>query len=227
MSSKKIRDGRRERLAELRAAQQHQERRRRLLTTLITIAAAVVVLAGLGYGIFSDRTATPAPSGSTLSGDGGTPPWPVPADPMPGIRAAGLTTGPMGTADHYHAHLDIFVDGKPVPVAANIGIEPSGAMSALHTHDERGVIHVEAHTKGDTYTLGQVFQQWGVALSDTQIGALKTGNGKTLTAYEGGTKVPGNPAAIVIKAHQQIALVYGVPDPSFTPPATYQFQEGE
>ncbi|MGW3353208.1 hypothetical protein ACWDA3_58805 [Nonomuraea rubra] len=221
MSSKKDR-ATRQRVAEMRAAHQGQERRRRLLTMLITAVVAIAVLAGLGYGIFTDRTATPAPAG-----DGGPPPWPIPADPAPRIRAAGLNTGPMGTADHYHAHLDIFVDGKPVPVAANIGIEPTEAMSALHTHDERGVIHVEAHTKGDTYTLGQLFTQWGVALSPTQIGALKTGGGKTLAAYVNGTKVSGDPAGIVIKARQQIALVYGKPDPSFTPPSSYTFQPGE
>lgn len=213
----------RRRLEAVRAGQQRQEQRRKLLVTIITAMIAVAVLATLGYGIVADRQSAPTPSG-----DGGNPPWALPADPMPGIKAAGLSTGPMGTAEHYHAHLDIFVDGKPVPVAANIGIEPeSGAMTALHTHDTRGVIHVEAHTTGDTYTLGQLFKQWGVALSADQIDALKTGAGKTQAAYVNGKPVSGNPADIVIKAHQQIALVYGKPDPTFTPPATYQFQKGE
>ncbi|MFG1708645.1 hypothetical protein ACFLIM_36140 [Nonomuraea sp. M3C6] len=221
MGGKKTKETR-QRLEELRATQQRQDRRRKLLITSIGSVIAVAALAALGYGIVQDREAESKPSG-----DGGNPPWALPANPMPGIKAAGLSTGPMGTADHYHAHLDIFVDSKPVPVAANIGIEQSGAMSALHTHDDRGVIHVEAQTKGDTYTLGQVFKQWGVALSVDQLGALKTGAGKTLTAQVNGKQVGGNPADIVIKAHQQIALVYGKPDPAFRPPATYQFQEGE
>jgi hypothetical protein len=212
----------RQRLEELRAIQQRQDRRRKVLFASVSSVIAVVAVAALGYGISQDREATSTPVGS-----GGNPPWSLPADPMPGIRAAGLSTGPMGTADHYHAHLDIFVDGKPVPVAADIGIEQSGAMSALHTHDEGGVIHVEAKTKGDTYTLGQVFKQWGVTLSAGQIGALKTDGGKTLTAHVDGKPVSGNPADIVIKAHEEIALVYGKPDPAFTPSATYQFQQGE
>ncbi|MFF5209526.1 hypothetical protein [Streptosporangium sp. NPDC000396] len=44
----------------------------------------------------------------------------------------------MGMVEHYHAHLHIFVDGKPAPVAADIGIDPrTGDMTALHTHDTR------------------------------------------------------------------------------------------
>ncbi|MFF5209527.1 hypothetical protein [Streptosporangium sp. NPDC000396] len=89
------------------------------------------------------------------------------------------------------------------------------------------MIHIEAHAKGDIYTLGQVFTQWGVTLTPSQIGALKTGNGKTLAAYVNGKQVGGDPAAIVLKPHIQVALMYGKPDPSFTPPATYQFQSDE
>lgn len=196
-----------------------QARPRRRLPMTVGIAAAVVAaaLATLGYGLLHD---SPRP-------DGGPPPWPAPADPIAGIQAAGLTVGPMGMAEHYHAHLDVFVDGKPVTVAENIGVLSKDEMTPLHTHDTRGVIHVETHRKGDTFTLGQLFQQWGVTLSPHQIGTLKAEDGKALTAYVNGKPISGDPAGIVIKAHEEIALVYGPPDPSFTPPAGYTFKPDE
>lgn len=40
--------------------------------------------------------------------------------PYPPTRCR--ASGPMGTADHYHAQLDVFVDGKPTPVPADIGV---------------------------------------------------------------------------------------------------------
>jgi hypothetical protein len=210
----------RQRVAQMRAEQARRHRRRRELAIGGSVVGVLAVAALVGYGVVQGRPGSPA-GGSGLS-------WPVPADPQPGIRQAGLDLGPMGQAEHYHAHLDVFADGKPVPVPANIGVDASsGAMSAVHTHDTRGVIHIEAHTKGERYTLGQVFTQWRVLLSANQVGPLKSGGGKTLTAYVNGAKQTGDPAAIVLAPHQQIALVYGSSSASFTPPASYRFQPGE
>ncbi|MEV0354024.1 hypothetical protein AB0H88_50490 [Nonomuraea sp. NPDC050680] len=194
--------------------------RRRWVTAGIGSAVALVALAAAGYGIFQTVSAKPAQP------YGGTPPWSIPDDPAPGMKAAGLTAGPMGTAEHYHAHLSVFVDGRAVEVPANIGIEGED-MTPVHTHDARGVIHVESRAKGEVYTLGQIFKQWGVTLSANQIGALRTGNGKVLTTQVDGKPFTGDPAAIVIKAHEQISLVYGVPDPSFTPPTSFAFKADE
>ncbi|MEU7900863.1 hypothetical protein AB0B45_49560 [Nonomuraea sp. NPDC049152] len=216
--------------ARAEAHQQPPRRRRHALLPVIGAAAAALVLAGCGGSALAPDTQSmpAATAAATRPADRGLPPWPAPADPYPGIKAAGLSIGPMGMAEHYHAHLDVFVDGKQTPVAADIGIDPqTEEMTALHTHDTRGVIHIEAHKKGDTYTLGQLFQQWSVALTPDQIGALKTGGGKALAAYVNGKKVDGDPAAIVLKPHMQIALAHGTPDPSFTPSAGYQFEPGE
>ncbi|NUW37230.1 hypothetical protein HTZ77_38370 [Nonomuraea sp. SMC257] len=194
--------------------------RRRGARVLVAALAAVALAAG-GVAVFQYvRAHAPRPA------DGGTPPWPIPADPLPGIRAAGLTHGPMGHAEHYHAHLSVFVDGDEVEVPADIGIVGE-EMSPLHTHDDRGVIHVEPHTKGEVFTLGQLFKQWGVTLSATQIGSLRAGAGRTLAAEVNGVPVTGDPAAIVVKAHEQIALVYGKPDPSFKAPPSFTFKPDE
>lgn len=216
-------EGTRQHVARMHAQQSRRERRRRELT-VGGIAVAVLVTAALvGYGISQTRP----DSASSPTGASGLS-WPAPVDPQLGIRQAGLDLGPMGEAEHYHAHLDVFADGKPVTVPANIGVDArSGAMSAVHTHDTRGVIHIEVHTKGERYTLGQVFTQWQVPLSATQVGPLKSNAGRTLIAYVNGTKQAGDPAAIVLAPHQQIALVYGTPGASFTPPTSYRFQPGE
>jgi hypothetical protein len=216
-------------LAQVRAQQQHQHRRRRMLITVIGAVVAALVLAGFAYGVVASTPTTAAATATaTTPADGGLPPWPTPTDPYPGVKAAGLSIGPMGMAEHYHAHLDIFVNGKPVPVAADIGIDPqTGDMTALHTHDTSGVLHIEAATKGDAYTLGQIFKEWGVTLTSNQIGALKTGNGTTLATYVNGKQVSGDPATIVLKPHLQVALVYGTPNPAFVPPASYEFEPGE
>ena len=97
------------------------------------------------------------------------------------IRAAGLPVLNMeGAAEHFHAHLDVFVDGKPVAVPADIGFsfsstgQPNG-ISSLHTHDESGIVHIEAPVASDIYTLGQLLTESGVL----------DGTGKPGTAHSG------------------------------------------
>jgi hypothetical protein len=62
---------------------------------------------------------------------------------------------------HIHQHLDIYVDGRKVPVPALIGIDPAAGFAPLHVHDTSGVIHVESPTVR-SYTLGEFFAVWGV-----------------------------------------------------------------
>ena len=94
---------------------------------------------------------------------------------------------------HAHAHLDVFVDGKPIVVPAGIGIniddpevrrfeDPDGAVayggitrcrtpciSPLHTHDATGIIHTESKSP-EPNTLGQFFTEWGVRLGESCVG---------------------------------------------------------
>jgi len=69
----------------------------------------------------------------------------------------GLSTLPQEAVNtHYHAHLDIFADGKRVLVPKNIGINlGAGYITELHTHDTRGVIHIESPKENDSFTVGQ------------------------------------------------------------------------
>ena len=113
----------------------------------------------------------------------------------------------MGTAEHYHPTLQILIRGQQVPVAANIGVDvTSGAMSALHTHEPDGTIHIEADTIGQPFTLGQLFSQWGVKLSTNQIGGVQAASGRKVKVTSNGTVVPGDPSDLRLQPDQRIVL---------------------
>ena len=191
------------------------------IPTPAQLAAAVTAALALSVaGCASGSTATDAtrssgssPSGSSTSSDvapddTSLPPWPAPVADVPArVAAAGLDLGPMGTAEHYHPMLSITIDGQPVPVAPNIGVDPNtGAMSAVHTHEGDGTIHIEAHTVGEEFTLGQLFTQWGVSLTPTQIGGVRAKAGEKVKVTSNGTPVTGNPADLQLEPDQQIEL---------------------
>ena len=113
----------------------------------------------------------------------------------------------MGTAEHYHPRLEIVIDGEPVQVPANIGVDPAtGAMSALHTHETDGTIHVEADTDGEVFTLGQLFTEWGVKLTSRQIGGVTAKAGEKVTLTSNGTPVTGDPGDLRLEPDQKIVL---------------------
>lgn len=143
----------RERAAAAREAKRRVERRRWLVTIAAIVAVSGVLIGLTVWAVWpreDPQVALPKPVSGRQEEP---PPWPVPVDPVAGARRAGLDVQPMeGTAKHFHSHLDAIVDGEPVVVPANLGIDPSGnAMSELHTHDERGVLHVEAPTADKRY----------------------------------------------------------------------------
>lgn len=225
--------GRRARLEEARLAAAKAERRRRARNGAAAGVAAVVLGGVIVVAVLASRhpakhAAGPAlPTVEALAASGGAQPlpWAVPADVPAAIEAAGLTPlAGEGTADHYHAHLDVIVDGKAVAVPAGIGIDEQGQrISALHVHDGSGVIHIESPTAGTPYYLGQLFREWDVALSQTQLGDLHADATNRLTVYIDGKPVGGNPADIRLAAHQEIALVYGPAGQQVNVPSTYAF----
>jgi hypothetical protein len=215
----------RERIEAARAAERRRRRRRILTWTAAGVAAAAVVsggvLAGVADGSGHGGSGRHTPATSRLS-------WPRPDDTAERGRAIGLSVAPMeGTARHFHTHLDVLVNGRPVVVPANLGIAPSGQeMSELHTHDTTGVLHIEAPTTGKRYVLGQLFTEWNVRLDATDLGGLKTGAGRTLTAYMDGKRRGGDPAKIELAPHREIALVYGPAGARPKVPSAYRFAPG-
>jgi hypothetical protein len=165
---------------------------------------------------------------TTAVGADGLPPWPAPSDATAAARNAGL---PMlsseGMVEHIHVHLDVLVDGQAIPVPANIGIDVArGGISPLHTHDASGVVHVESPVKRQ-FSLGEFFTEWGVSLSAGNIGGLRATDGKTVRAYVNGQPHTGDPAAVMFNQHDEIVLVFGVPQPDEPIHATYDFPPGD
>jgi hypothetical protein len=220
--------------------------RRAHLLVLALASTALLALAGCGSSKDTPGTATSAPTTTTANGPELGPPFGS-MDKLPGVlttpppwdantdklqqrlRAIGL---PALTAEgqvvHIHQHLDVFIDGKPVTVAENIGIDPNGGfISPLHTHlGNDGIMHVESPTQ-ERFSLGQFFGVWGVRLDGKCLGGDCAGNGKQLRTWVNGVPVAGDPTRIVLAEHQEIAIAYGtkaqIPDPV---PASYAFPTG-
>ena len=145
-------------------------------------------------------------------------PWPPEFASLPD-RLAPLklsSLGVQGTTLHIHQHLDVFVNGKRATVPALVGIYANGDSTQggffveLHTHNTSGIIHLEAPKKG-VFTLGQFVGVWGVRLSKQCIGGYCAGPGKPLKFYVNGKRFAGDPNNVVLREHQEFAIVYGKP----------------
>jgi hypothetical protein len=231
----------RERVEAAKVALARAQRRRRNLRLALASAAAVALIAAVTVAVVvlrGSKTAPPSAAGTTAAatsaaptavpGRASAPPWPAPANPSHLVAAAGLPMlGEEGTALHIHTHLDVIVDGEPVAVPAQIGIDESTRqISPLHTHDTTGVIHIESPTQTQ-FTLGQFFTEWQVSLSATNIGGLTADQTRLFKTYINGKPYTGNPVGIVLTAHDEIALVYGTADQQNNPPAGYTFPSGD
>ena len=191
------------------------------------LAAAVIAAAVLGFVLTRDSGGAKtkdAANYNTLPGIRKTKaPWP-PEYQFLADRLAplDLTTlgGHNGLVLHFHAHIDIFIDGKKVKVPALVGINPgAGYLTELHTHNDRGVIHIEAQKSRD-FTVGQFFSEWAVYLDSHTIGGYSG-----LKWYLNGKLQTGNPQTLVFKPHQEIAFVVGTPPSKI--PSSYKFAPGE
>ena len=200
---------------------------------LAAVAVAVAVAVGIGFVVGGDAETEPGPAEGAdtadlaqFSGLGATspPPWPAPPEVSARAQAAGLSLGPMGMAEHYHVHLDVIVNGRSVPVPADLGVDPaSGAMTGLHTHTADGIVHIEASQPGEVFTLGQLFTEWDVRLTDTQLGGLRASPDNELVVYVNGDPVRSDVATTPLAEHQQIAVVYGTTDEPVDVPTGYDF----
>jgi hypothetical protein len=192
-------------------------------------AALLVAVAVVGFALLRDdggngtQTRTTSTDYNALPGVRKTEaPWPPEYEFLADrLLPLGLSQlGEEGVATHIHSHLDIFVDGKRVTVPANIGISATW-LTELHTHDTRGVIHIESPEENDTFTLGQFLAEWGVYLDRRCVGA----HCDNLRWYVNGERQTGNPQNLVLESHQQIALVVGKAPANV--PASFEFNPNE
>jgi hypothetical protein len=203
--------------------------RHRAIAVIAAIVAALVLIAGC-HGM-SQSGAPPSQLGTT-PGQPRTAPshpsnWAAPLDASAAAQKAGLPMlGQEMLAVHYHAHLDVIVDGRHVTVPAQLGIDNiREAISPLHTHDTTGVVHIES-AKDIPFTLGQFFTEWGEPLTTQQVGPKTISSGEVLRVYRNGKPVTGDPAALKFQAHDEIAVWVGPSNATPTVPTTYKFPAG-
>jgi hypothetical protein len=208
--------------------------------TALTAVATAAVLVGVGLAISSSGSEPHARPGTDTT-PVGPPPAAAPEDlgpeglplvagealgrarsPAPGKSSGGVPCGAKEQLTyHVHAHLSLFVDGKPRSVPLGIGIAPpvsttqnqggpfasgGACFSWLHTHAADGIIHIEA-PRQITFKLGQFFDVWRQRLDRGHLG---TTAGRVV-AYVNGKRFNGDPRAIKLEKHAQIQLEVGQP----------------
>jgi hypothetical protein len=205
------------------------------------VAVALVMLAIAGCGGGDGTTAATSSAGAPKAKQQPQPAdaaakvlWRAPDDPLARTVRAGLQPERKEYLIHHvHAHLDVFVDGKPIQVPAGIGIKiddpavhkvglPDGSfsyggidpacrkvcISPLHTHDDSGILHTESKTPKPN-TLGQFFTEWGVPLSKSCAGT--NCGSKPVAFYVNGKPYAADPRAIKLTDKKEIAVVIGTP----------------
>jgi hypothetical protein len=175
----------------------------------------VVVLVAGGGGGGNDNGAANASSSTETGAQAGAQVTKAPWKPEYNSLAQRLEAinFPVEQSDagyHVHDKLFIYVNGKSIAIPANFGIDPQGRFLApIHTHDDTGIIHLES-TEPYPFTLGQVFDVWGVKFSNNQLGAYTAGNGNVLQVWVNGKQV-SDPVNHKLKAHDIVIVGYGKP----------------
>lgn len=172
---------------------------------LAVAAASIIVIAATQDG----DDASPEPSAAALLTT--EPPW-APQSRGFAERVDALAFPPVGD-ESYHAHtlLSVFRDGKQVEVPNGIGFDLIGGGHApLHTHDAKGVIHMESDDPYP-YKLSNVFTVWGVAFDSGRLGSDVPQGDKKVHIYVNGK--PAGPDAPLADG-DNIVVAYGT-DGSF------------
>jgi hypothetical protein len=152
----------------------------------------------------------------------GPPPWNDGVRGLAGrLRPLGLSPLPReGTVLHIHQHLDLYVNGAKITLPALVGIDiPLQFITEVHTHDTTGIIHVESPVQR-TFTLGQLFGEWGVKLTASCVGRYCG----PLKWWVNGQRVTGDPSQLILRSHQEIAIAEG--PPPLIVPKSYGFPPG-
>jgi hypothetical protein len=207
---------RRERVELQRKMARARRNRTLAIGGLVVVGVAIVAVVALTS---NGKKATPTatPSGRLAGVMTGPQPWGANLDALSArLNELSLPTFGNPLALHWHAHLDLYVNGDPVTVPADIGFGQQAAAS-LHTHDETGVIHMETNQSNAQFTLGEFFDVWGLRLTSGCIGGYCNTGSDVIRAYVDGKQVAGDPRAIELKDQKEIVLTYGtagqVPDP--------------
>ena len=152
------------------------------------------------------------PTGDTATGGQG--------QDVNGIRCAKS----LDAIYHHHVHLSLFVNGVQYAIPRGTGMKDPDKLKFiyhaacfywLHTHDETGIIHMEAPTSR-FYVLHDYFYLWGEPLNQTNVAGY-TG---TVTVFVNGVQQAVDPRTIQFSPYEEITLEVGSP---VVPPPVYVF----
>jgi hypothetical protein len=191
------------------------------VVAVAAVAAAVVAVVVARGGDDNGSSSGDAQPANLVGLQTGPAPWNPGLDTLPDrLDAVGVNDlTAEGEVLHIHQHLDIFVNGKRMPVPANIGIYDGEFLTELHTHDPSGIMHLESPV-AEHFTLGQFFGVWGVRLNADCVGGYCR-QVTPWTVYVNGQPYSGDPATLDLKSHQEIAFVIGTPPKQI--PRSYKF----
>ncbi|HEX8066232.1 MAG TPA: hypothetical protein VF520_06880 [Thermoleophilaceae bacterium] len=202
----RLRAEREERERQEQEQAQRRARRIRVLSAAAVLLVAVIVIVVVASGGGGKSSKAEANQGLQVSPG----PWSAETAGLKKRSEALKLPDPSDTIYHVHAQLQVFVNGKQSKVPMNIGIDQdSQFLASLHTHDDKGIIHMEA-VEPYPFTLGQFFTIWGVKFTKTELGAYRAGNGLTLDTFVNGKKVPDGPG-YQMKSHDVIVVAFGKP----------------
>jgi hypothetical protein len=145
-------------------------------------------------------------------------PWPAETADL-SQRIAKMHLPPLGgeqLAYHIHQDLAVYVNGTQEPVPTGLGSLSANSLAEIHTHTGSGTIHVEA---GATrrFTLGTIFDVWGVLFTRDkdgayQLGAYKDDGDKRVRVYMNGKLYRDDATQLPLGNEQVIVVTYGTPD---------------
>jgi hypothetical protein len=109
-------------------------------------------------------------------------------------------------AMHIHVHLSITVNGRPVDIPANVGVDAT-CTRPVHTHDDSGEIHIESPVVYP-FNLGDFFMVWGKPFDNTQILTYKVDSAHNLRMTVNGI-VSSQFQNYVLQDNDVIQITYG------------------
>ncbi|MBI5226207.1 hypothetical protein HY994_03120 [Candidatus Micrarchaeota archaeon] len=91
---------------------------------------------------------------------------------------------------HWHARVRIVDGPDEIIIPANVGLPSDGPESPVHTHDESGVLHVEAHRLADLppSTLAYFFSLWPQPLNASCVTDVCTDSTRQMRFFVNGAE---------------------------------------
>ncbi len=207
----------------VRAQKIRRAKQQQLFGRAASIGAVVLVALLLGVWIYNYTHAPVIPTATKGNIQVGV-------MPAGGYGSAIQCMATEGTAMHYHANVQIYVNGKNEPIPAEVGIQ-SNCLYWLHTHNASGTVHIETPQTNGKYLLGDFIAVWAKNpantipagppdLTATQFFGLPINAQHPLKVYVNGQVYTGNPDNLVLYSGENIWLEYGTP---LVTPVPYNF----